>query len=149
MSLADYQPEKRVIQLGNTSFAVTGLSLTSITTLVREHLPDLESVVDIAAGSVADVDNITSDDVGRVAVALAEQAPGFVGNLIALAAGETNEKAVAAAMSMPFPTQVHTIVQIIDVTFAEVGGVKKAIEAIAGLGGQVKTKMKALSKPDQ
>jgi len=133
MALADYQPEVRVIQLAKTSFTVRGLSLTDVTTLIREHLPDLESLVDIAGEVVPDINNVTHDDLGRIAISLAEQAPGFVANLIALAADATDEKSVSAALKLPFPVQVKALVEIADVTFAEVGGVKKAVESIAGL----------------
>lgn len=133
MGLADYQPETRVIQLKGGSFAVKGLSLTDFTTLVRHHLPDLEAIVDMAAKTMDGKVDLTEDDIGRLAVVFAEQAPGFVANLISLASGETDEKAVENAYKLPFPVQVKALVDIAELTFDEVGGVKKAWESVAGL----------------
>lgn len=134
MGLADYQPETRVIQLGKGgSFVVKGLSLTEFTTLIRHHLPDLEAIFDLGVQVTGGKADLTEDDLSRLAIAFAEQAPGFVSNLIALASGETGEKAVKAAGSLPFPLQVKTLVDIAELTFDEVGGIKKALESVAGL----------------
>lgn len=133
MSLAEYQPEARVVPFKGGSFTVKGLSLMDITTLIRHHLPDIEALFDIGISTLEGRTDLTQEDLTRIAIAVAEQAPGFVSNLIGLAAGETSEKAIAAAASLPFPTQIKALVEIADITFAEVGGVKNAVESVAGL----------------
>lgn len=133
MSLADYQPEQRVIPIGKTSFAVTGLSLGHVTSLVRTHLDDLDALYDIGSNVITNKADVTEQDLTKIAVAVAEQAPGFVANLIALAAGEYNAAAINNAHSLPFPTQVKALVEIAELTFAEVGGVKKGLGLVAGL----------------
>lgn len=133
MSLADYQPERRVIPIGKTSFTVTGLSLGHITSLVRTHLDDLDALYEIGSSVIGGKADVSEQDLTKIAVAVAEQAPGFVANLIALAAGEYNGPAINNAHSLPFPTQVKTLIEIAELTFAEVGGVKKGLELVAEL----------------
>lgn len=134
MALADYQPESRVISFNGGSFTVKGLSLNDVTTLIRYHLPDLEAIFALGSDVMGGKTELTEDDLTRLAVAFAEQAPGFVANLIALAAGESNNPAaIDAAYKLSAPLQVQTLVAIADLTFAEVGGVKKGMESVAGL----------------
>lgn len=133
MGLADYQPETRVIVVKGGSFTVKGLSLTEVTTLIRYHLPDVEAIFDLGSEVMGGKADITEDDLRRLAIAFAEQAPGFMANLIALASGDTSEKAINGAQSLPFPIQVKALVDIAELTFDEVGGIKKAMESVAGL----------------
>lgn len=131
MALADYQPETRVIPFSGGSFTVKGLSLSDITTLVHHHLPDLEALFDLGSEVIGGRTELSEQDVSSIAIALVEQAPGFVANLIALASGEhADPKAISAAGNLPFPLQVVTIVDIADLTFSEVGGIKKAFALV-------------------
>ncbi len=134
MGLADYQPETRVIPVKGGSFEVKGLSLTDFTTLVRYHLPDLEALYALGADVMSGKTELEEGDITSLAVAFCDQAPGFVANLIALAAGEAdNKKAIESAFKLPAPLQVKVLVDIADLTFMEVGGVKKGLESVAGL----------------
>lgn len=133
MALADYRPETRAILVGGSSFDVKGLSLTEFTTLVKHHLPDLEAVFDLGSATLKGKADLTESDITKLAMAFADQAPGFVANVIALASGEKGEKAVDAAYTLPFPVQIKALVAISELTFSEVGGVKKAMESVAGL----------------
>lgn len=133
MGLADYQPETRVIELKGGSFVVKGLSLVEFTTLVRYHLPDLEAIFDLVTSAVEGKVDLTEEDLTKIAISLSEQAPGLVANLIALSAGEADEKGIASAARLPFPVQIKTLISIAELTFDEVGGVKKAWESVAGL----------------
>ena len=133
MSLADYQPETRVIPFKGGSFEVRGITLNDFTSLVRTHMPDLEAIFDLGSNVIGGKVELDDDDLTKLVLALVEQAPGLVANLICLAAGETSEKAVANAAVLPFPTQVKALFEIADVTFSEVGGVKNAVESVAGL----------------
>ena len=129
--LADYTPQRRVIELKVGSFEVRGLTLDDITTLVTEHLPTMEAVFDTAQNNFAGKAEITNEDMVGVAVELAQEAPGFVAELIARAADEPGE--IAKARSLPAPIQIKALVEIAELTFEEVGGVKNAFESVAGL----------------
>lgn len=148
MSLVGYQPVTREIALGGeSSFHVKGLSLTDFTTLVNHHISDLEALFDIGARVMGGKAEIEPDDITRVAISLCEEAPGFAANLIALASGEEDlDAAVAAASSLPFPTQLKALSDIADLTFAEVGGIKKAMALVAERLGSSKTKFKGLKR---
>lgn len=139
MSLANYKPPSRDVPLGDTTLHLEGLSLEHVAILVREHLPDLEALFEVFAGAGTQ----TVEDFQRIAFALVTQAPGFAANLIALAAGEP--KAAENAMRIPAPTQVDLIVAIGDLTFVEVGGVKKSLGTIAGLLGAMNLKTEKLT----
>jgi hypothetical protein len=127
MPLAGYQPERRTISLsGGQSFDVTGLSLNHVAVLMREHFPDLDAIFDL----FANIDRMTKDDFAPLAMAVVSQAPGFAANVIALAAGEgTAEDAVKLSGAV----QVKALTEIAELTFAEVGGVGKALEMVTGL----------------
>lgn len=133
MSLADYKPETRVIPFKGGSFEVRGITLNDFTALVRTHMPDLEAIFDLGSNVVGGKTELDDDDLTKLILAFTEQAPGLVANLIAMSAGETDEKSVANAMILPFPVQVKTLFEIADLTFSEVGGVKNAVESVAGL----------------
>lgn len=136
MSLATYTPPSRAVSLGgDNSFTVTGLSLQSIEILVRTHLPDIEELFELFMSG----GNFTNDDLKRLALTLATRAPGFTANLIALAAGETD--ATENAARLPFPVQLQALADIAELTFAEVGGIKKFVETVAGLLSSMKIKV--------
>lgn len=139
MSLAQYQPPSRDVPLGDTTLHLEGLSLEHVAILVREHLPDLEALFEVFTNAgVKD-----AEDFKKVAFALVTQAPGFAANLIALSAGEPD--AAENAMRIPAPTQVDLILAIGDLTFVEVGGVKKALGTIAGLLSAMNLKTEKLT----
>lgn len=136
MSLANYTPPSRTISLGgDNSFLVTGLSLQSIEILVRTHLPDVEELFEL----FMEGGNFTNDDLKRLALTLATRAPGFTANVIALGAGESD--ATENAARLPFPVQLQALAEIAELTFAEVGGIKKFVETVAGLLSSMKIKV--------
>lgn len=139
MPLAGYKPATREVPLaGGNSFHVRGLSLNDISVLVREHFPDLDALTGLFDG----FDTLTVDQFEPLALSLVSQAPGFVANAIAVAAGEGT---AADAEQLPGPTQVKALLEIGDLTFIDVGGPKKAWEMIAGLLTRTQVK-KALTK---
>lgn len=127
MSLASYQPPSRKVPLGDTTLRLEGLSLEHFAILVREHLPDLDALAELFAGGSVQ----STQDFQKVALAIVTQAPGFAANVIALSAGEPDQ--AENAMRIPAPTQIDMLVTIGDLTFTEVGGVKKAVETVAAL----------------
>lgn len=139
MPLAGYQPATREVQLGaGNSFHVKGLSLNDLAVLIREHFPDLDAVVDL----VGNFNTITSDQFEPLVLSVVSQAPGFAANVIALAAGEGD---ASDAEKLPGPIQVKALLDIGELTFNEVGGVKKAWEMIAALLGKTEV-TKAITK---
>lgn len=139
MPLAGYQPESRVVELSKgRSFNVTGLSLNHVSVLVREHFPDLDAIFDLFENS----QNLTRAGLEPLVLSVVSQAPGFAANVIALAAGEGTAE---DAERLPAPIQVRALLDVAELTFAEVGGVGKAWEMVTALLQSDKTK-KALSK---
>lgn len=127
MPLAGYQPERRQIVLsGDNSFFVRGLSLTDLSVLIREHMPDMHAVFELFQS----LDTLKPDELTPVVMSITSQAPGLAANVIALAAGEGD---ASDAARLPAPVQVQAILEIAHLTFTEVGGVGKAMEMIAAL----------------
>lgn len=127
MSLGSYQAPSHEVVLKGGSFHVKGLSLNEVSLLIHHHMPDIEALFDL----FMNIEQVSESDFQSVAAALVSQAPGFAANVIALAAGEPDNAKVAA--TLPFPVQVDIIVKIGDLTFSEVGGVKKCLESIVPL----------------
>lgn len=133
MPLASYTPKSHTIPLGDdNSFNVTGLSLTHLTIIVETHLEDAEALWDLFSQG----GDFTDDDLKRLGLSLATNAPGFVANMIALASGEVNAQLGAARL--PFPIQLEATAKIMELTFSEVGGIKKFMETVAGLLSSLK-----------
>lgn len=137
MALSDYKAETRVIEFKGGSFVVKGLSLVEATKLIRHHLPDLEALFKLTASVLEGKHELTSDDLDQLAITVTEQAPGLVANLIAAAevGGKGDEEAISAASNLSFPLQVQAVIDVMQLTFDEVGGIKKAFGRFAALLG--------------
>jgi hypothetical protein len=133
MALSDYTVERREIKIKECSFHVKGLSLDDFAQLIRHNLSDLEVVFDHFENATKGKMDLSESDLEQLVVSLAEQVPGLAASLIAAASGETTEAAVNAARSMPAPVQMKVLLDVVELTFDEVGGIKKAFEFVAGL----------------
>lgn len=136
MALRAYTPERREVKAeGQVLGEVRGLSLEAIGVLVREHMPDLEAIVDLfdqKDGAKA----LGAQDWMTLALPLVTQAPGLVANVIALAGEEP--QAAPDVMGWPASAQLSALVNIFQLTFSEIGEVKKAWEIVAALRRQAK-----------
>lgn len=137
MGLKNYTPERHEIPLKNNPFLVRGLSLEDISVLINRHLPDIEALFDLFT-SGHDLSKLDDNAFKNLAASIVGQAPGFAANLIALAADEP-DSAKQAAM-LPAPVQINAVIKIGDLTFSEVGGIKKGMESIAALLSQANLK---------
>ncbi|MCB1865173.1 MAG: hypothetical protein KDG50_07055 [Chromatiales bacterium] len=131
--LRDFKPETRGVKFSGGSFEVRGISLEDLAVLVRTHLPDLETLFQLFERA----EEIDGGDLDSLAAAVFREAPGFVANVIALAAGEPDE--APTAQLLPFPVQVQVIKDVAELTFSEVGGVKKFLTIVASMLGSPTT----------
>jgi hypothetical protein len=141
MALSDFQAERREVKVnGKVLFSVEGLSLETLALLVNTHMPDLEYVFGIVVhGEKAD--ETFQQQIARVAMGMAGQAPGLVANIIAICSGEPlTDDLIKQARRLPFPAQVQAMEHIGSLTFEEAGGVKKAIESLMTLLARLRTK---------
>ncbi len=141
MPLAGYKPETREVVVGGDSFNVKGLALNEIAVLVREHFPDLEALADLFGNGI---ENIDSQSFQPLALSLITNAPGFVANVIALAAGEGD---ASDAERLPAAVQVKALFDIGELTFKDVGGPKKCLEMVAALLAKTDLKSKLSKLP--
>jgi hypothetical protein len=131
MALIEYTPERRDIKAreGQVLGQVQGLSLEHVAVLVREHLPDLEALFELF--QTGDVESLEAQDWLKLAMPIITQAPGLAANMIALAADEPGS--AQKVQTWPLGVQLMALVDIFDLTVAEVGSVKKAMEMVAAL----------------
>lgn len=129
MSLADYSPQREEVKFTGGSFIVRGLSLDDIAILMQNHAQDLDKLIGIYASGIKGDAAVAA--FAQYTIALAKEAPGLVGNLIALASDEPDAVDQARALSMP--TQVIALKAIGRLTFAEAGGPKKLFESLSEL----------------
>lgn len=146
MSLADLTVEQREVTVKGGSFVVKGLTLESLTVLVRTHLPDLEKLFDLFMQN----EKLQDGDIERLALAALEEAPGFVSNVIALAAGEPDQ--APKVNMLPVDVQFKALNDIAEMTFGEVGSVGKLFERVVALLGKnnltsLQRKMEARKAP--
>lgn len=133
MALADYLKQTRSFELKGGSFQVEGLSFDTFAKLIREHLSDIESIINLVESATNGMADLNEANLEKILIAAAEEAPALVANIIALASGETDPRAVDAARSLPFPVQINVLLAVVELTFSEVGGIKKAWETITSL----------------
>jgi hypothetical protein len=115
--LADFKQEWREVLFKGGGFKVRGLSLEDLSLLIRTHLPDLKAMY--ARYSVANENGETTDD---MVLSFVRDMPVLAAHLIAMAAGE--ESAVDQARGLPFPLQVDAVVNVLQLTFEDIGGPK-------------------------
>lgn len=138
MSLADYQPLRSPVPLGNgNSMDVRGLSLDDVAVLMNQHLVDLERLFDLYEGGVREDAKVLAT--AQFAIGLTRDAPALVANVIALAAapdGASRDEIAALvpkARTLPMPVQVEAIKAISLLTFAEAGGAKNFLSSLTNL----------------
>lgn len=128
MGLHNYTPQRHEMSLGGgNTIALRGLALEDISRLINVHLPDIEALFDLFASGMA----VKDDEMRTLVMSIVKDAPGFAANMIALSADEPDH--ADKAEKLPAPLQIQIIMKIGDLTFTEVGGVKKGMEMLAGL----------------
>lgn len=126
MSLADYQPAREKVEFKGGSVFVRGLSLDDLTVLMRNHLSDIDNLMEIYRRDVRD--ELAVAAAIQYGVSLAREAPGLVAHVISLAADEPDQ--VDRARALPLPIQVEILKHVGRLTFEEVGGAKKFFESL-------------------
>lgn len=140
MDIGSYKAPRREVPLAKgQSFHVKGLTLTDISVLVETHFDDLDAIMDLLGKEKV---NLTLDNLKPLATSVVSQAPGLAANLIALGAGQP-DAAPNIQAEFTVGIQIRALMDIGDLTFAEVGGVKKGLEQVAALLAE---KRKTLTK---
>lgn len=135
MGLATFTPERHEhVMKGNSVISVTGLTLNHIARLIHYHFQDIEALFDL----FKNLDKAHEGDVSKIIMGLVSDAPGFVANVIALAADEPDQ--AEKAEKLPFPVQIELLMKVAEMTFEDVGGLKKGMETIAALLVNLKDK---------
>jgi hypothetical protein len=123
MSLKDLKlPHEEVKVPGGDKFAVRGLSLADIMSIVRKHRATVSALFDRYASV------IEGQGVSEVGRELLEAAPDVAADVIAHASGDPDAADVAARL--PFPVQLDAIEKIGRLTFEAEGGPKKVLETV-------------------
>lgn len=150
MDLAGYQQPRDKVEFTGGSLDLRGLSLNDFSQLLRFYKDDLESLFDIYENVNPGETDLTAAGVAKFAIKIISDAPGLVGNVIAMSCDQTSPEAIKGAMALPPHIQLLAIQKIGELTFSEVGGVKKFVDLILSLWANVKDndEKKSESKPD-
>lgn len=131
MGIRDYKPETVVVQTGNTSLTLRGVSLEDISVLMGNHLDDLDAVIAIFGKSVkSDIDVALAT---QYVVGLIREAPALCSSLIALADVDNEDDDAEPYRVLGLGHQLKCIEAIGQLTFKEAGGPKKLLESLTGL----------------
>lgn len=135
MSLSDFQPETITVSHRRITLELRGLSFVDISSLMRTHMNDLETLFDMYE---QEANNISFGNVAmaRYVTRLVSDAPALVSHIIALAADEP--EMVNKAAKLPLTLQLDSLKAIGKLTFEEVGGVKKLLEMLNDLVAEVR-----------
>lgn len=120
--LAEIVIPTRSIKVGESSFDVQGLSLILLSTLIQDHLEDIDKAFELVS-TVRDNDDSKAFE--TAALSLIRDFPNLVAKLIVLSAGEDSEQAVSNAVNLPAPVQIVALKEIYELTVQDVGGIKK------------------------
>lgn len=109
--------------------AVRGISFAHISVMTQQHRDLLEALYHRFTSDGSMPDNA---DVGAILKELIGVAPALVATIIVLACGDDPEdpEVQAIAASLPMPVQAEALEQIMRLTFAREGGVKKLLETV-------------------
>ena len=128
MALRDYSPQTVTVNLpGSNSFAVAGLSLSDLTSLLSEHRADFLAAVALFEEHKADPANFALDAIKIL--------PELVAKAVARAAGEPD--AVRVVASLPAPILLEAVMAIGRLTFEDEGALPKFIANLTSLAGGV------------
>lgn len=136
MSLAEFVIARKLVSFAGGSFHVKGLSLDDINFLIRDWLPEIDSLFKMYENE--DLRETAISESAKFAIGIVQQAPHLVGTLIAVGAEELDM--VDIARRLPIPAQVEAIKAIFELTFEEAGGAKKFLDMILSLVQQVRPK---------
>lgn len=131
-TLSAYTPEYDEVQLPKVgALRVRGVSLDDMELLLRAHLDTVEMIFSLVKTSRSGP--AAGEASARFVLALAQEAPAFAAQVIALAADEPDQ--AAAVRKLPFPVVVDALTKIGRLTFEEAGGVEGFGNALAALIG--------------
>lgn len=119
MAFSDFTPEtKDIVYKGKTLATVRGLNLEDVSTLMRNHIGDLQAIYQFYApsGKLLPV----GVDIDNMLFGLLTNAPETAVKMIVLAADEPD--ATAKVKRMPAPLQLKILIEIVKLTFEDAGG---------------------------
>ena len=134
MGLADYQAPTEPVEFKGGSFDVRGIALDDLGVLLKNHLTDLDALMDLYEKEVREDIRVTAT--AQYAIGLVREAPGLVANVIALCSDAPDS--VDKARRLPLAVQVKALETIGRLTFEEAGGPKKFFENLKTLFGAMR-----------
>lgn len=136
MGLKDLRlPTEPVEVPGGGAFAVRGLSLTDMRTLVTKYSSELAQLFNLFVN-----DGTTNEaKIGNAAATAAQfinESPAIAADVIAVASGEADVYEIV--LTLPFPVQVDALTKIGKLTFASEDSAKKFLQTARSLIGTFK-----------
>lgn len=141
MGLQNYKPATAEVPFPGGSFAVRGLSLDDIASLMRVHYSPLSALFDryVAESTVAVIeesaigDMLGLNDVRGVVMETLTHTPGLIADVIAQAADVIGTKEAHTVRLLPMGCQVEAIERIVQLTLEAEGGMEKLMGTVSRL----------------
>lgn len=132
MSLDDYKPEVSTVKLGKFSAKVRGISVSDLAVLVRRHLNELTiAYAYFTTLGTQEKLNLADNTIESLIIKLLADAPDTAALAIAIACDEPQN--ADKVRMLPFPVQMRLAVEVIKLTFEDVGGPKAFLALVESL----------------
>ena len=159
MKLSAYTPPAAKFPIGSESISLRGLSLNDLSVLVNTNLEDFDALYQLVmehgkpfTKGQRSVDDLNETVIKELAVTLARSAPRFAVMAIALAAMEADEdlgEVMQGAARLSMAAQIGALIKVAEMTFIEVGGVKKFFGLVGGLLSGLKSQSSNIDQSQQ
>ncbi len=134
MAIRDYTPPtEEIMHAGKPLMKVRGLSLEDVSRLIRDHMDDINHLVELQQGAKSEIFSRLQTD--GFLLKLMTDAPIVLVQAIAAAADERDEESLRAIHSMPISLQIVAMRAIVRLTLEDIGGPK----GLAALWKNLKT----------
>lgn len=121
MPLADFTPERKTIMWKDKALvSVRGLTFTDISALARAHIDAANSIYN----DITKTDGAVplSVDYGSIALKIITSDPDLAARVIVRASDEEGEESIVSVIRMPLSLQILILLEILTLTFEDVGG---------------------------
>lgn len=130
MAFKDYKPERKELDLKSTKASLRGLSVTDVTRLIINHLPDIELAAARMGRVRAQVFSRAASD--EFFIGLCTDAPLLIAEVISVAADEADDpEALANIASLPAGLQTKALGLIFSLTVEEAGDLKNLFASLS------------------
>jgi hypothetical protein len=130
MAFADYKPRRVKITFDGGSASVRAISLMDVATIIDSHQWAVEQCAARIRAGLEVNGQVTEAMLAELTMDLIRESPTLAGNIIALAADESDPASMRAAATLPVTVQLEALLAIGELTFKDLAAVKKLVAGV-------------------